>query len=363
MNAKSEPHNVVDLPVTTGGERTGGLVIVPSDMGQVIEFAQLMARSNFVPGHLRGKPADCVAVALQAYRWEMDPFAVAQKTYFTRDGAPPGYEAQLIAAVVLSRAPLDGRLDVQWEGTGEQLACIVTGKFKGDARAKARRVEMRNITTRNSPLWKTDPQQQIAYYTIRAWARLYCPDVILGVYTKDEIMEGNFGPDNAVDVTPQGQQPAARDEAPRGKLDRLAEQLDPELVIDADPGEAHEVKTAASPTPAPEPAPETAAAATEPAHPERVENLPLIPMEKDANGNLRVGAWCKAVQEMFENGQRIVAPEALERWHKDHTPQFQALKKANTEYYDKLNAWLIGYQQSLEEHWKAVAQGEPELGI
>ena len=41
--------------------------------------------------------------------------------------------------------------------------------------------------TRNSPLWVSKPDQQIAYLGVKYWARLYCPHVILGVYTPDEI--------------------------------------------------------------------------------------------------------------------------------------------------------------------------------
>ncbi len=33
------------------------------------------------------------------------------------------------------------------------------------------------------------PRQQLAYLAVKRWARLYCPDVILGVYTADEIDE------------------------------------------------------------------------------------------------------------------------------------------------------------------------------
>lgn len=41
--------------------------------------------------------------------------------------------------------------------------------------------------TRNSTLWADDPRQQLAYLAVKRWARLYCPEVILGVYTIDEL--------------------------------------------------------------------------------------------------------------------------------------------------------------------------------
>jgi hypothetical protein len=48
---------------------------------------------------------------------------------------------------------------------------------------------MTQARTRNSTLWTEDPKQQLAYLAQKRWARLYAPDVILGVYTPDELQE------------------------------------------------------------------------------------------------------------------------------------------------------------------------------
>jgi len=174
-------------------ESNGGLRLALTSFAEAEKFANLMSISNAVPKHLRGKPADCLAVLLQSLRWEMDPFAVAQKTYFVNDGM--AYEAQLVNAIIISRAPLVARPDIKWTGEGDNLCCIASGLFKGESEAKVRTAHFKTITTKNSPLWKQDPQQQLAYFTLRAWARLYCPDILLGVYTKEE-MENSM-----IDVT------------------------------------------------------------------------------------------------------------------------------------------------------------------
>ena len=46
---------------------------------------------------------------------------------------------------------------------------------------------LEQIVPKNSPLWKTKPALQLYYNTLRDWARMYFPDVIMGVYTDDEI--------------------------------------------------------------------------------------------------------------------------------------------------------------------------------
>lgn len=160
-------------------------MFMPASMGEAMEVARLMAAGNFIRPHLRGKPGDCLAVVMQANRWGMDPYAVGNKTYFVNDQM--AYESQLVSAVINSSGVLEGRVHLEWEGEGNDLVCTATGKLKGDPLPKARRVAIKTITTRNSPLWKQDPEQQLGYYAQRAWVRLYAPEVLLGVYTPDEL--------------------------------------------------------------------------------------------------------------------------------------------------------------------------------
>lgn len=167
---------------------SGSLVFQPRNMAEAMELSKLMASSNFVPPHLRGKAGDCLAVVMFASRVEMDPYAVASKSYFVNDRM--AFEAQFIAALVNTRAPLVGRLEVEWAGENNTLICTVTGTLRGDYRPKVVRQEIATITTRNSPLWKQSPRQQLGYYTLRLWARLHCPEVLLGVYAQDEIADG-----------------------------------------------------------------------------------------------------------------------------------------------------------------------------
>jgi hypothetical protein len=215
-----------DLAVAGGTQissQVGGLSF--ADMGQVMEFSKLMAvAGQAVPKHLRGQPGACLAVSLQALNWRMDPFAVANKSYSVNDRI--AYEAQLIHAVIEQRAPIKGRIKGKVEGEGAKrkwrLWCDTTD---GD-RIEYEGPEIGTITTKNSPLWKADPDQQLWYYSVRAMCRRHFPDVILGVYEKEEI-ETSVG---MRDVTPQETRPnpmaalaaKAREEAPQA-TDQAAE--------------------------------------------------------------------------------------------------------------------------------------------
>jgi hypothetical protein len=183
---------------------TGASANVPrfESMGQVIDFAKVMSKGGVaVRKHLRENPGACTAVTLQAMRWEMDPFAVANSSYEVNDQL--AYESKLINAVINVRAPIVGRLRTRFEGQGNDRRCIAWATFQGDAEpTEVTSPPFSLIQPKNSPLWKSDPDQQLAYYTKRAWARRECPEVLLGVYDVDELPPIERGPDRARDITP-----------------------------------------------------------------------------------------------------------------------------------------------------------------
>lgn len=180
---------------------TATAIFSPSGLRQLQQFAEVMAQGvQMLPKHLAGKPADCMAVAMQAAQWGMNPFAVAQKTHLVNGTL--GYEAQLVNAVVTSSRAVQGRFKYEYGGDWDAymlhpdkqheagLFIRVGAVIRGETEITwGEPVYLAPITTRNSPLWKTAPKQQIAYLAVKYWARLYCPEVILGVYTPDELDE------------------------------------------------------------------------------------------------------------------------------------------------------------------------------
>jgi hypothetical protein len=185
---REERQALTAIPASNLAESPSRTSFVPQSMGEAMQLATIMSRSTFVPAHCRANEGNCLAIIMQASRWGMDPFAVANKAYFVKDGAPAAFESQLINAVVNSSGALSGRLRISFEGQNETLRCTVRGFLRADPDdEKIRTQSISRITVRNSPLWKSDPEQQLAYYTTRAWARLHCPEVLLGVYTPDEV--------------------------------------------------------------------------------------------------------------------------------------------------------------------------------
>ncbi|MDI1266816.1 MAG: recombinase RecT [bacterium] len=156
----------------------------------------------------------------------MSPFAVASKSYAVNGAI--AYEAQLIAAVVNTRSGIKGRLKYFFEGEGAALTCRVVGILDGEE-CEYRSPTIGSITTKNSPLWKSDPQQQLGYFSARSWARRHCPEVILGVYDREE-MEHVVGSENARDITPSLQDRLAAAKALPHEPASAREGFDPAFV-------------------------------------------------------------------------------------------------------------------------------------
>lgn len=198
---------ITSQPGATVG--TAAAIFSPEGMNQLVRFAELMAQSKAtVPQHLAGKPADCLAVTMQAAQWGMNPFAVAQKTHVVNGTL--GYEAQLVNAVVSSSNLLKSRLNYRWDGDWSKvngktdkspsLTVTVSAVIKGEDEPRELTISMAQAGVRNSPLWEQDPRQQLAYLCVKRWARLHAPDVLLGVYTPDELQETT--PRVERDITP-----------------------------------------------------------------------------------------------------------------------------------------------------------------
>lgn len=193
---------------------TTDLVLDYKAMEQMSRLAEMMANGRAtVPMHLQGNPADCMAVIMQAAQWRMNPFAVAQKTHVV--SGTLGYEAQLVNAVVCSSTKVKDSFHYEWFGDwtrvignfvtktsqkGNQyqvpnwtpadekgLGVRVWATLKGESEPRVLELLLSQAQVRNSTLWASDPKQQLAYLAVKRWARLYAPDVILGVYTADEL--------------------------------------------------------------------------------------------------------------------------------------------------------------------------------
>ena len=212
---------------------TASLILDQASMASMISLSKIMAGGSCtVPKHLQRNEGDCLAVIMQAMQWQMNPFAVAQKTHLVNGTL--GYEAQLVNAAIQSSGVTKDRFNYEFFGAWEKiigktkvisvpakddkkayefrvpdygmaeetgLGVRISATLKGENEPRVLELLLVQASVRNSPLWATDPKQQLSYLAVKRWARMYCPDVILGVYTGDELEE--FSIPKEIDITPK----------------------------------------------------------------------------------------------------------------------------------------------------------------
>lgn len=181
-------------------QNTNALALNADSLDSMMRVAELMASGrSTVPAHLQKSPADCMAVVMQALQWGLNPFAVAQKTHIVSGHL--GYEGQLVNAVIQTSGSIDGRFHYEFRGNPGSIECRVGAVIHGESEITwGEWLSEAKVTTKNSPLWKTNPKQQLGYLQVKNWARLYCPGAILGVYTPDEF-EATSTPTHAPHAT------------------------------------------------------------------------------------------------------------------------------------------------------------------
>ena len=202
------------------------MMMDPQQMNALVVFSKMMADAALtVPKHLQGKPSDCLAIAMQAAQWGMNPFAVAQKTHLVNGTL--GYEAQLVNAVVQNSGFVESAPTYEYRGEGLGLECRVAFVLRGQTDLKwGQWLRSGDVKTKNSPLWQVNPAQQLGYLQVKNWARAYCPGAILGVYSDDELVD--FTPPGARDM---GQVEEVMPTGPRRKSEAPALAAEPSPAI------------------------------------------------------------------------------------------------------------------------------------
>lgn len=183
---------------------------------QMCRVAQMMSESNLIPNHFRGKPQDVVVALTMADGLSVHPMMLMQTTYPVNGRL--GLEAKLAIGLANNSGVFKDR--IQWEMTGEK-GTLGRGAI---ARAHLAGVEpphdlceaectmeiakaygwlvTKNKQGVNVSHWAKMPDMMLKYRSATFLVRLYCPEVLLGMQTNDELQDiQGFGPSKAPSVS------------------------------------------------------------------------------------------------------------------------------------------------------------------
>lgn len=152
--------------------------------------AKMLASSTLVPKEFQGNMANCAIGLNIAKRLGADPFMVLQNIDVIH--GRPSFRATFLIAMVNASgrfSPLKFKL----EGDGQERTCYAyaTDKASGEtvegpvvsmAMAKAE-----GWSTKSGSKWLTMPELMLRYRSAAFFARLYAPDITLGMQTAEEV--------------------------------------------------------------------------------------------------------------------------------------------------------------------------------
>lgn len=182
------PVKIPRAPVINSGEFEN--LLDSAKFEHLYRVAQAFGRSKLVPMHFQNAPDDCFVALQMAFRLQIDPFMLMQKLYVIQ--GKPGMEATLAIALANERGPFLGPIQWIYTGSGKERACTAfavhrkTGE-RCETTITWATVEAEGWSKKNGSKWLTIPDQMFAYRSAMFLIRRYCPEVILGLHSEEEL--------------------------------------------------------------------------------------------------------------------------------------------------------------------------------
>lgn len=164
------------------------------NFGAAQRMAKALAASSLVPAAYRGVDgiANCLIAMELASRIGASPLMVMQNLHVVQ-GRPSWSASFLIATVNASKR--FSPLRFEWRGEGKDRACRCVAKDRASGEVCAgtwiswRLVEGEGWSKKSGSKWLTMPEQMYCYRAAAFWARIYAPELSLGIHTTEEIQD------------------------------------------------------------------------------------------------------------------------------------------------------------------------------
>jgi len=157
------------------------------------KMAQVLSNSTIVPASYRGNMGNCLISLEMANRLGTSPLMVMQNLYIVK--GTPAWSSQFIIAMINNSKKYKTELLFDLQGKGETLSCYAYVEDKNNHKVVGPTIDMKMAnaegwTTKDGSKWKTMPEVMIRYRAASFFGRLNCPEMIMGIYTLEEVQEG-----------------------------------------------------------------------------------------------------------------------------------------------------------------------------
>lgn len=158
-------------------------------------MAKALAQSTIVPQSFQGNIGNCLIAIEQANRLSMSPMMVMQNLYIIQ--GKPSWSSKFLIACINASHKFD--IELQFDETqkdGKPYSCLAW-TMKNGRRIDGMTVTMdmanaEGWTKKNGSKWITLPQLMLRYRAASFFASLNCPEITLGFYTQEEVVDNDM---------------------------------------------------------------------------------------------------------------------------------------------------------------------------
>ena len=178
-----------------------------------MQMAKALSESTIVPQTYQKNPSNCLIAIEQAQRMNISPLMVMQNLYPIQ-GKPSWSSKFLIASINASRKfDMELQYDETKDKDGKPYSCVAW-TMKNGRRIEGMEVNMQMAKDegwlgKNGSKWKTMPQLMLRYRAASFFSSLNCPELTMGIYTKEEIEDNDFNEYHMEDLQTQVQKDIA----------------------------------------------------------------------------------------------------------------------------------------------------------
>lgn len=160
------------------------------EYNRIAQMATNLSRSNLVPQNYHDNPGDCFLALQFAIRLGMEPLTVMQNLYVVK--GKPSWSGQFCMALIKANPAFTAvRLVYTGQkGTDNRGAYVTAIRVSDGSVVDGTEVTMAMAKAEgwtDNKKWRSMPEQMLGYRAAAFFARLHCPEVLLGIQTAEEI--------------------------------------------------------------------------------------------------------------------------------------------------------------------------------
>lgn len=161
-----------------------------------MQMAKALASSTIVPQTFQKNEANCLIAIEQAQRLRVSPMMVMQNLHVIQ--GRPSWSSKFLIAAINNSGKFD--MELQFEETqdkdGKPFSCTAW-TTKNGRKVNGMTVDMdiakeEGWLSKNGSKWKTMPQLMLRYRAASFFSSLNCPELTMGLYTREEMQDDDF---------------------------------------------------------------------------------------------------------------------------------------------------------------------------